>query len=77
MNTSPLYKLSYILIIATLVTMIFNSAALVIWTEKLPVNPVTDILVETAKSWHDLMNDLGLTIVFNKLREVFRFFRAL
>ncbi len=77
MHTTQLHKLSRILIIALLVTAIFNPDALVVWTQKLPVNPVTDVLFDAAHRWRDLMDELGLTIVFDKLREAFRFFQTL
>ncbi|EDN65516.1 hypothetical protein BGP_6209 [Beggiatoa sp. PS] len=76
-NISAVKKLSGIIIIAVLFTIIFNSEALVIWAQKLPVNPITEVLFEMALEWHDLMNELGLTIVFDKLREAFRFFQSL
>ena len=76
-DISTVKKLSGIIIIAVLFTINFNSEALVIWAQKLPVNPITDILFETALEWHDLMDELGLTIVFDKLREAFRFFQSL
>ena len=77
MHSTQLHKLAGILIIALLVTAIFNPEALVVWTQKLPVNPVTNALFDAANRWRDLMDQLGVTIVFEKLREGFRFFRAL
>jgi hypothetical protein len=76
-HTMTFYKLSCIVIIAVLVTLVLNTEALVTWTQNLPVNPVSDKLFEAAQKWHDLMDELGLTIVFDKLREAFRFFQEL
>jgi len=76
MHVIALHKLSYMIIIAMLVTLIFSSGALVIWVEKLPFHPVTETLLETVQWWHGLMEQNGLTIVFDKLREAFRFFQS-
>lgn len=77
MHTITSYKLSYIIIIATMITLIFHPEALVIWTQELPVNPFTETLLEVAQRWKCLMEQLNLTAVFNKLRETFIFFQAL
>jgi hypothetical protein len=77
MQAIALHKLFYMIIIAMLVTLIFSSEALVIWAEKLPFNPFTETLLGAVQWWHDLMEKNGLTIVFNKLREAFRFFQSL
>ncbi|MDM8559815.1 hypothetical protein [Candidatus Parabeggiatoa sp. HSG14] len=77
MYTTNLSKLSYILIIAVLTTAIFNPETLVIWTQNLPVNPITDTLLEVTEKWRDLMDGLGLTKVFDKLRELFRLFQEM
>ena len=76
-QTMTFYKLSGVLIIAVLVTLVLNTESLVIWIQNLPVNRVSDKLFEVAQKWHDLMEGLGLTIVFDKLREAFRFFQGL
>ncbi len=77
MQAIALHKLFDMIIIAMLVTLIFSSEALVIWAEKLPFNPFTETLLGAVQWWHDLMGKNGLTIVFNKLREAFRFFQSL
>ena len=110
MHAIALHKLSYMIIIAMLVTLIFSSEALLIWAEKLPftngdlitsenlepnltgfknllglvldiiefsfLNPFTETLFGAVQWWHDLMEQNGLTIVFDKLREAFRFFQS-
>jgi hypothetical protein len=76
-HISTVKKMSGIIIIAVLFTVIFNPQALVIWSQTLPVNSVTEVLYEIAFEWRDLMNEFGLTIVFDKLREAFRFFQSL
>jgi hypothetical protein len=74
---SNLKKLSRIIIVAIFVTLIFNPGALVLWTQKLPVNPVTNVLYDVAYQWYDWMETWRLTTVFNSLREAFRFFQEL
>jgi len=77
MHTITLYELSYIIILATMITMILNPEALVIWTQKLPVNPFTETLLEITQRFQCLMEQLNSTVIFNKLREAFRFFQSL
>ena len=62
---------------AIFVTIIFNPGALVLWTQNLPVNPITEVLYSAAYQWYDWLESLGLTNIFNKLREYFRFFQEL
>jgi hypothetical protein len=76
-HISTIKRLSGIMMIAVLFTMIFNPEALVIWSQTLPVNWVTDALYKTALQWRDLMDEYGLTIIFDKLREAFRWFQSL
>jgi hypothetical protein len=62
---------------AVLVAFFLNSDALVTWSQTLPVNTVTDRIVEAAHRWHNLMAQLGVTRIFEKLREAFYFFKGL
>lgn len=57
--TQGLRDVSIAIVTATLTMLVLGSGPLAAWTETLPVNPVSDILVELTGSWDDWMRALG------------------
>lgn len=57
--TRGLRDVSIAIVAATVTMLFFGSGPLAAWTETLPVNPVSDALVEAAGNWDDWMRALG------------------
>lgn len=57
--TRGLRDVSIALVAATLAMLVLGSGPLATWTETLPVNPLSDALVEAASTWDDWMRVLG------------------
>ncbi len=63
------------MLIGAALLLLFNSQGLVKWTQTLPGGPITDTMLDWAFVWQDWMKGLGLTEVFDAVREAFRDFR--
>jgi hypothetical protein len=57
--TRDLRDVAIAIVAATLTMLVLGSGPLAAWTETLPVNPVSDALVEAAGNWDDWMRKLG------------------
>ncbi|OQW93254.1 MAG: hypothetical protein BWK79_12105 [Beggiatoa sp. IS2] len=77
MSTINVQKLSYIIMIAVITSAILNPESLVTWAQNLPVNSWTDNLVEFTQQWHDWLEERGVTLFFDTLRQFLQSFREI
>lgn len=56
-------------LIAVTMLALFNSAALVSWTQQLPSTATNAWLAERAGAWHSLMQRLGTAQLFARVKE--------
>jgi hypothetical protein len=73
---SSAQKAAWVLVVATLTTLVFNPNGLVEWTATLPGNAFADFIYDIAMQWTDRMETLGLTEPFESIRGWFRAFQA-
>jgi hypothetical protein len=57
--TRGLRDVSVAIVAATLTMLVLGSGPLAAWAESLPVNPISDALVEAAATWDGWMRALG------------------
>jgi hypothetical protein len=62
--------------LATLVCFILGSDALLGWASALPINPVSDGLVEAVQEWRDTMAGLGITEFAKSVEALLRAFQS-
>jgi hypothetical protein len=74
-TTINFQKLSYIIVIATITAAILNPESLVTWAQDLPMSPWTDLLLEFVQQWRDWLEENGVTLFFDTLRQFFHSFR--
>jgi hypothetical protein len=58
--------------IVLMLLLVFNSAGLLRWTERLPANPATAWMADRASDWHRLMVRLGPAVAFDSLRRLLK-----
>ncbi len=74
---SPLRIVAGTLVLATVVAAMLGSRAFLAWSNDLPIGPVSDFLLYTAQSWHDLMTRLGIAAFADFVRDGLRAFQGL
>jgi hypothetical protein len=69
---SSLASLSLAVLACALVAALFGADAMLTWTERLPIHPISDWLVERSVEWRSLMQATGLGDVAASVRRWFR-----
>jgi len=70
--SAPLATVSLAILACAATAALLGGDAALDWAERLPVHPLSDILVEAAASWRDLMRAVGLGDLAAGLRRLFR-----
>lgn len=72
LRASPTATFRTVAAIALMLLLLFNSAGLARWTQRLPSNPATAWLSERASDWHRLMLRLGPAAEFERLKALLK-----
>jgi len=72
----PLRQVGSALMMATVVTALLGSEALLNWANELPISPTSDTILAAAQTWHDGLQRTGLPSVATELRAAFRRFQS-
>ncbi|MBF0325444.1 hypothetical protein [Magnetospirillum moscoviense] len=68
----PLHSVIRMVALASAVTLVLGSQAILDWALALPVHPASDLAVNAADQWHAWMGQVGLTRPAEAARSGFR-----